>query len=259
MMTEMTSTPLPIWVRLRRGMEPRKVRIAIYSNLESHDRASPRRVLGAFTAALDARLFGGARASEEEVSEVRMPHHGLSAVVWTGTLSRTAPCDLCVVAHMVKASVPAACGLEIVEQHPNERALLVRALGPDPEATLLDVDWAISFDPHGSPGISLRFAEPPARAVVLRFEQLVRAWAEMVSLGAYPLLDGRSSRARFSGTELRREACLFAGFDRIRCGHSAFEALFSALNDLHREAPITRVDVACGAEEGTMRAPGVAA
>lgn len=245
-MSDSGSSTFPISVRLRRGRDPRKVRVGIYSSMDEPDRIAPTRVLDAFAAGVEAGLFGRATIADPALGVKLMPEHRIVADILTGTLSWMSPPSFGVLLDMVKLSVPGIAGLEILEDHPNERVLIVRTIEPEAEATILDVDWRISFNAAGDAGVAARFLEPPAPPTLGRATRLLRAWAELITLGAYPAPDLRPSAARLLEVTARDELDLLARFDRIACGYSAFEALFAAFDRLHEDAPLQSLEVACG-------------
>ena len=243
---ESDSQPFVITVRLRRGRDTRNMRIGIYSNMDEPDRIAPGRVLDAFVAAVETGLFGSAVIEEPKIEVRLIPEHRLVADLLTARVRRMSPPDFRVVLDMARASVPGIAGLEILEGHDDERVLIVRDIAPEAEATILDVDFGIQFSSGGSPSVTVRFAESPTPTQLGRATRLLRAWADLITLGAFPPADGRRAVSRLLEITSRDDLDLFARFDRLLCGHAAFEALFAAFDKLHEDAPIVSLEVTGG-------------
>ena len=175
-----------------------------------------------------------------------MPEHGLVADLLTARVRRMSPPDFGVLLDMARCSVPGIAGLEIMEGHDDERVLIVRDIAPEAEATILDVDFGIAFNSGGAPSVAVRFAEPPTPTQLGRATRLLRRWADLITLGAFPPPDGRRPAGRLLEITSRDDLDLFARFDRLVCGHAAYEALFAAFDRLHEDAPIVSLEVTGG-------------
>ena len=232
-------------IRLRRGWDPRALRVLIASPLEEPDRIAPARVFDAFLAAAEEGLFGGTVVSDVARETRLFREHGLMTDVLWVTFSALPPSSFAPLVHMVAASVPGAVRLEIHEQHRDERTLVARALERDTEPTLLDVDWEIAFAPSEPARIVVRFREPPSTAILERLSRLLRVWIEAVSLGAFPPSGGGGAAAMLRQLAPGDAQEVVAEFDRLECAYDAFEALFDALDRLHQQHAIEHVVVPC--------------
>lgn len=245
-MFDRRSAQFPICVRLRCGKDPRKIRIALFSRLEEPDRIAPLRVLDAFVGAADCGLLGSARLLDPQHSVKVLAEHGVVTDVLTGTLLRASPTDLLVLPHMARASVPGISGLEILEEHRDERTLVVRTLGPDVEATIQELDFQIGFEQVASPSIRIGFQAPPETPAIGQTTRALKAWAELLALGAFPPADGSPPAGRLLELTARDRLEISARFDRLGCGYAAFESLFAALDLVHERAPLTKVTIGWG-------------
>lgn len=231
-------------VRLRRGAPERRLRVAIWSAMDEPDRIAPRRVLDAFVAGVGAGLFGGA-ASLHHASGVRLAaDRGLVGDVLDARIAGIQTHGLSVLPAMVRSSVRGAVRLEVHEHAFDDRVLLVRSLERDAEATIVDIDWQLAFEPADAPCLSVRFAEEPPVEVARQATHVLSTWTELVVLGAFPPTDGTPPRAVPCQTGMRGPREAVACFERLWCGYDAFEALFGALNRIHEEAPIERLSIA---------------
>lgn len=227
-------------VRQRRGTVARTVRIAITTPLTEQDRIAPGNVLDAFVAGVNAGLLGPGTVAVQTRSVQLRPEHGLCADVLEARFSAIAPSAFAVLPAMVALSVPGARCVEIHELHDDERVLVVRRLVPDTEATILAVDWEITLLAGDAPCLRVEMVEPPSPALTARFEQLLRDWATLIQLGAFPPPDGTVPAAELVGVRIEdREVT--ASLAQLRCGYGGFEALFEALDKVHAEQPIVRL------------------
>ncbi len=230
-------------VRLRRGTVARTVRVAITTPLTEQDRIAPGNVLDAFVAAVNAGLLGpGTIAAQTRTVQLR-PEHGLCADVLEARFSAIAPAAFAVLPAMVARSVPGARCVEIHELHDDERVLVVRRFKPDTEATILAVDWEITLLAGDVPCLRVEMVEPPSPVLAARFEQLLRDWATLLQLGAFPPPDGTVPAAALVGVTIEDREVI-ATLAQLCCGYGGFEALFEALDRIHAEQPIVRLSFA---------------
>lgn len=213
------------------------------TRLEEPDRLAPGCVVDAFLAAAEAGLFGRTAVSNRSHRIAVLRGDGVMADLFEATFSRVPPRAFAVLASMAKASVPGLAGLEIQEQHRDERTLLVRRFEQDSEATLLDVEWAIAFAASESSCLVVRFRESPSAEIAARTAHLLRVWSDVVNLGAYAPPDNASPRAalKFVGPGEPQE--IVADFAALACAYDAFEALFEGLDTIHEEHAIERVAI----------------
>jgi hypothetical protein len=230
-------------VRLRRGKVARTVRVAITTPLTEPDRLAPGKVLDTFIAGVKAGLLGPGTLTEHTRSIVLRPEHGVCADVLEARFSAITPQAFAVLPAMVESSVPGARRVEVHELYDDERVLVVRTLEPDPEATLLSVDWEIALPAGQVPCVRVELVDAASPQIVLRVEQLLHDWAELIRLGAFRPTDGTAPAAERMDV-LAEQRALTATFGALRCGYGGFEALFEALDRIHTEQPIARLSFA---------------
>lgn len=195
----------------------------------------------AFLAAVEAGVFGQTTVSDRSHQIAVLRGEGLMVDVFHATFSRLPPPAFSVLARMATRAVPGIARIEIHEQHKDERTLLVRGFERDTEATILDLEWEISFASTDSSCLVVRFRECPAGDVVERTARLMRIWGEVVKLGAYPPPDNGPSSATLHYVGPGAPEEIVAEFEALACAYDAFEALFEALDAIHEQQPIERV------------------
>lgn len=230
-------------VRLRRGVLERRLRVAILSPMSEPDRIAPQRVLDAFVAGVNAGLFGRAAVATSARDVRLLADHGLVSDVLDAKIAGMPAHKLSALPVMVRASVRGAVRLEVHEDAPDERILLVRSLDRDTDATIVDIAWQLSFEPAEAPCLSVTFADEPPEDAVQRTTHVLSVWAEIVGLGAFPPVDGAAPGLVLREIAVRGPREVVACFEQLSCGYDAFEALFGALNRIHEEAPIERLTI----------------
>lgn len=230
-------------IRLRRGAIPRAARITVETRLEEPDRIALSIAVGAFFEAVATGVFGPCLVlSRDHRIEVRKDR-GVMADVFDASLSRCRCEMFAALLEMLKTSVPGIVSIEIREPDADERALLVRSLEREADATILDVDWKIDFAAGPSSHLVVRFVEPPAPEVTERTARIVRLWSELVHLGAYPPPDRGCSRAVLTHVGPGAAEELLFDFAALACGYDAFETLFQGLDGVHERQALDRVSI----------------
>jgi len=234
------------FVRLRRGTIARTVSIALTTRLDGARPAAASRVFDAFTRGVDAWLT---RPEKVRLTGATVdPHadHGLFVETWEAKFPRMAPSAFAMLARMAGASVPGARRLSIRE-HADVRTLVVRDLGFDPEATILDVPWQFAFVRAAEPAVRIVFAEPISQDTVHRVAEVLQAWADVLALGGFPGASGQgASSGAVSAVDASAERELVLRFTRIACAYDAWEALFEALVPVDEQASIELVEIRGG-------------
>lgn len=236
-------------IRLHRGVEPRTVRTLVETRLEEPDRLALGFTVNAFLAAVAGGLFGrGGVSNRSHRIEVRR-ESGVMVDLFEATFSRVAPQVFGALVRMIGASVPGVTRIEIHELQRDERTLLVRAFEEDTEATILHVDWQIGFASTRSSSLVVRFSGPPSYKIAERTARVVRAWSEIVSLGAYPPSGLAPPRAVLQYVGPGEPEEIVFDFAALACAYDAFEVLFEALDGIHQEQPIEKVSIPYRPEE----------
>jgi len=238
--------PLETFVRLRRGVIARTVSIALTTRLDGAHPAAASRVFDAFTRGVDAWLTRPEKVLLTGATVHPHADHGLSVETWEAKFPKMPPNAFAMLVRMAGASVPGARRLEIRE-HADVRTLVVRDLGLDPEATILDVPWQLAFVRATLPAVRIVFAERISADTVARVAQVLQAWADVLALGGFPGAGGRgASSGAVSAVDAAAERELVLRFTQIACGYDAWEALFEALLPVDEEASIELVEIGGG-------------
>ncbi len=238
-----TSNVFPAVVRLRPGRQQRNLHVSIFSDLEEPDRIAPPLVLEAFVNGVEEGLFGNVTITGAKRAVKVLPEQGLTVDTLTACLSGLAPEALVVLPNMVRSSVRGLKRLEILEDHPNERALVVRTLLADAEATIADLDFPVALNKDAGPHVQVVFLEVPTDAAIERFEGLVQAWVRLVRLGAYPPPGEKVGGAEWVETTVPAPEVRLVRFEGFVGGVAAYEALLGALGEFSEEVPIAHVTV----------------
>lgn len=239
------SGPLETLVRLRRGVIPRTVSIALTTRLDSAHPAAGSRVFEAFARGVDAWLTRPERVRLTSATVEPHTQAGLFVETWQAGFPRMPPSAFAMLVRMVGASVPGARQLSIHEQA-DIRTLLVRDLELDSEATILDVPWQIAFVGADEPAVRIVFADPISSETIGRIAHVLQAWADVLALGGFPGAHGcpRShSHGRVSGVDAGGDREIALRFSGMACGYDAWEALFEALAPVDEEASIQLVEI----------------
>ena len=227
-------------VRLRRGADPRTVRIVLATRLDEPDRLAPRRVVDAFFQAVDVGLFGPSKITDRLSRTEVVRSYGVMSDIFEATFLRAPPGMFAPLARMAAVSVPGVVRFELRELNRDERTLLVTGFDPEEEATILDVEWQIDFGSTDATSLRVCFEDEPTVEVQKRLGEVLRAWAELVELGAWSPSGDPPAEAALT-LLMPRGVELVAEFASLACGYGAFEALFAALNELHEQQAIRKV------------------
>lgn len=245
--------PLETSIRLRRGRPARKVSLTVTLRARDAPGDAVRRVVEVFSRFVEMACEG---AIAPKLGVPRRQDHtdsGLVIETWEATFPKMAPEDFAVLERLVRCSVPGGARLDLVERAP-EHTLLVRTLGREDEATLLELPWELAFTAASEPGVLVTFAEPATDATAALAGAAFRAWADVLELGGFPGTEGRlGSGGRLLAVETAGTHGLRARLERVICGHGAWEALFQVLHRVHEAAVISRVEIEGRAPEAWLR------